>query len=79
VHHLYWCADCKTPGCKRRQVFKDVPFDNSSSDEPTIHFNFPASFQMRCRACGITHVYTLQEIDDFKSADSLPLGFDSAL
>ena len=76
VHHLYWCADCKTQGCKRRQIFKDVQFDNSSSDEPTIHFNFPASFQMRCRTCGETHVYKRDEIDDFNSGDSLPLGFD---
>lgn len=76
MHHLYWCADCKTPGCKRRQVFKDEPFDGDSSDEPTMHFNFPATLQLRCKACGATHVYKLEEIDDFKSRESLPLGFD---
>ena len=74
--HLYWCADCKTPGCKQRQPFKDVPFDDSSSDEPTIHFDFPASFHLRCRTCGATHAYTPQEIDDFKSPELLPMGFD---
>jgi len=73
--HLYWCADCKTPGCQRRQVFKDVPFDASSSDEPTIHFNFPANFDMRCKTCGATHSYSLHEIDDFKSPELLPIGF----
>jgi hypothetical protein len=74
--HLYWCADCKTSGCKKRQVFKDIPFDGSSSDEPTINFNIPAKFEMRCKTCGVTHTYQLHEIDDFKSGDSLPLGFD---
>ncbi len=78
IVHLYWCADCKTPGCQRRQVFKDVPFDDSSSDEPTIHFNFPAEFEMRCKTCGVTHKYRLQEIDDFKSKESIPVGFESA-
>ncbi len=77
--HLYWCVDCKTPGCKRRQVFKDVPFDATSSDEPTIRFNLPAKFEMRCKTCGQTHTYQLHEIDDFKSAESLPLGFETQL
>lgn len=77
--HLYWCADCKTPGCKRRQVFKDVEFDAGDSDEPTIRFNFPQKFDMRCKTCGQVHTYRLDEIDDFQSKDSLPLGFESAL
>jgi len=77
--HLYWCADCKTPGCKRRQVFKDVEFEADASDEPTIRFNFPARFDMRCKTCGQVHTYQLHEIDDFKSKESLPLGFESKL
>jgi len=74
--HLYWCADCKTPGCKRQQPFKDVPYDDSSSDEPTVFFNFPAKLDMRCKSCGATHSYERDEIDDFKSKESLPMGFE---
>jgi len=77
--HLYWCADCKTPGCKRRQIFKDVEFDSDASDEPTIRLNFPPNFEMRCKTCGQVHTYQLHEIDDFQSKESLPLGFESAL
>lgn len=74
--HLYWCADCKTPGCQRQQIFKDVPYNSGASDEPTIQFNFAAKFQMRCKSCGQVHTYQLHEIDDFKSAEALPLGFE---
>jgi hypothetical protein len=77
--HLYWCADCKTPGCKRRQVFKDVEFAPDASDDPTIHLNFPAKFEMRCKTCGATHSYTMSDVDDFQSEEFLPLGFESQL
>ena len=47
--HLYWCADCKTPGCKKRQVFKDVDFTPDASEDPTIEIHSPAKFESsRC-------------------------------
>jgi hypothetical protein len=75
--HLYWCADCKTEGCKRRQIFKDVEFAAQAGDEPTVQLNFSAKFEMRCKTCGIVHSYSRKDIEDFQSNDSLPLGFDS--
>jgi hypothetical protein len=44
--HLYWCADCKTPGCKQRQILKDVEFAPEASDDLTISLNFPAKFEL---------------------------------
>ena len=44
-----WCADCKTPGCKKRQVFKDVDFTPDASEDPTIEIHSPAKFESsRC-------------------------------
>ena len=77
--HIYWCADCKTPGCKPRQVFKRVDFAPDSSEDPTIRLNFPATFTMRCKTCGTIHSYTMADIQDFQSGESLPLGFESQL
>ena len=77
--HLYWCADCKTEGCKRRQIFKDVEFAAQAGDEPTVQLNFSAKFEMRCKTCGIVHSYSRKDIEDFQSKESLPLGFDSPL
>jgi hypothetical protein len=74
--HIYWCADCKTPGCKRRQVFKGVEF---TSDDPTIQASFPLVFKMRCKTCGNSHNYTQRDVSDFQSEESLPLGFESQL
>ena len=79
MHHLYWCADCKTAGCKQRQVFKDVEFTPDASDDPTIQLNFPATFEMRCKTCGAIHSYTMADVDDFQSEESLPLGFESKI
>ena len=79
MHHLYWCADCKTSGCKRRQVFKDIEYGPDASDDPTIQLNFPVAFQMRCKTCGKFHTYTMREVEDFQSEESLPLGFESQL
>jgi len=76
--HLYWCADCKTEGCKRRQVFKGVEFAAAAADdEPTVQLNFPATFEMRCKTCGIVHSYSRKDIEDFQSKESLPMGFES--
>ena len=77
--HINWCADCKTPGCKRRQVFKHVEFTPEASDDPTIQMNFPAVFKMRCKTCGNIHNYALRDVEDFQSKESLPLGFESQL
>ena len=75
--HLYWYADCKTPGCKKRQIFKDVEFSQKAGDEPTVQLNFPAKFEMRCKTCGTIHSYNRGDIEDFQSEESLPLGFES--
>jgi len=77
--HIYWCADCKTPGCKQRQVFKYVEFAADPSDDPTMQLDFPAKFEMRCKTCGTIHSYTLGDVEDFQSEESLPLGFESQL
>lgn len=77
--HLYWCADCKTPGCKRRQPFKDVEFASDEADEPTLSVNFPPKFELRCKTCGQTHSYSMHDLDDFQSKEALPLGFESSL
>jgi len=74
--HLYWCVDCKTSGCKPRQAFKAVPLAGDIGDEPTITFNFPSIFMLRCKTCGIAHSYTPREIDDFQSEENIPLGFE---
>lgn len=74
--HLYWCANCKTPGCKQRQIFKDVEFDPEAGDDPTIQMDFLAKFEMRCKTCGTVHSYTMRDIEDFQSDESLPLGFE---
>ena len=75
--HLYWCADCKTPGCKKRQIFKDVEFVPEAGNEPTMQLNFPATFEMRCKTCGTVHSYSRRDIEDFQSEESVPLGFES--
>ena len=77
--HIYWCADCKTQGCKQRQAFKEVEFTSEPSDDPTIRLNFPARFTMRCKTCGAIHGYTMADVEDFQSEESLPLGFESQL
>ena len=77
--YIYWCADCKTPGCKKHQAFKAVEFASDSSDDPTLQLNFPAQFKMRCKTCGTIHSYTMADVDDFRSKKTLPLGFESQL
>jgi hypothetical protein len=77
--NIYWCADCKTPGCKQRQVFKQVEFTSDPSDDPTIRLDFPARFTLRCKTCGTIHSYTMADVEDFQSEESLPLGFESQL
>ncbi len=77
--YIYWCADCKTPGCKRRQVFKRVEYVPEASDDPTIQLNFPLVFKMRCKTCATFHNYTRRDVEDFQSKESLPLGFESEL
>ena len=77
--HIYWCADCKTPGCKQRQAFKRVEFTADPSDDPTIQLDFPPKFEMRCKTCGSIHSYTMADVEDFQSEESLPLGFESRL
>ena len=74
--HLYWCADCKTPGCKKRQIFKDVEFTLDASEDPTIEISSPAKFEMRCKTCGTIHSYALGDLEDFQSEESLPRGFE---
>ncbi len=74
--YINWCADCKTPGCQRRQVFKQVEFASDSSDDPTLQLNFPLVFKMRCKTCANVHSYTLRDVADFQSKESLPLGFE---
>lgn len=74
--HLYWCVDCKTAGCKRRQPFKDVPLEGNTGDEPTLQLNFPSLFMLRCKTCGIAHSYTPRDIDDFQSEENISLGFE---
>jgi hypothetical protein len=54
--HLYWCADCKIPGCKKRQIFKGVEFTLDTSGDPTIEISSPAKFEMRCKTCGTIHI-----------------------
>ena len=77
--HLYWCADCKTPGCKKRRVFKDLEFTPDASEDPTIEIHSPAKFEMRCKTCGTIHSYALGDVEDFQSEESLPLGFEIQL
>ncbi len=77
--HIYWCTDCKTPGCRQRQVFKRVEFTADPSDDPTIQLDFPANFELRCKACGAAHSYTIGDVEDFQSNEILPLGFESQL
>jgi hypothetical protein len=45
-------------------------------DGPTIQLNFLAKFEMPCKTCGIVHSYTMSDIEDFQSEESLPLGFE---
>jgi hypothetical protein len=56
-----------------------MEFDDGASDEPTIRFNFPPKFEMRCKTCGQVHTYQIHDIGDFQSKESLPLGFESKL
>jgi len=77
--YINWCADCKTPGCKRRQVFKQVEFTAGASDDPTMQLGFPAKFQLRCKTCGTVHNYAMSDVGDFQSKESLPFGFESLL
>jgi len=74
--HLYWCADCKTPGCKQRQLFQDVEFTSDAGDDPTIQANIPFKFEMRCKTCGTIHSYAMRDVEDSQSEESLPLGFE---
>ena len=73
---LYWCADFKTPGCKKRQIFKDVEFTPDTSEDPTIEISSPAKFKMHCKTCSTIHNYALSDLEDFQSEESLPLGFE---
>ncbi len=75
--YINWSADCKTPGCKRRQVFKQVEYTPDSSDDPTVQLNLPMVFKMRCKTCGKVYSYTMRDVADFQSQESLLLGFES--
>ena len=56
--HLYWCVDCKTPGCDQRLGLKYVGLASEWAGRH-IPVSFPFPFQIRCRACHSVHNYTM--------------------
>jgi hypothetical protein len=70
--YFYWCAKCKTKGCKTWLVLKYIGRDDEIT-EPTLSYTGPP-LAVLCKACGSPHSYNLKEMEPRKLAEP-PLSF----
>jgi len=72
--HFYVYVDCKTTGCKERQILHHDEFDPSDSEACTMAV-IPSSWEAQCSACRQTHRYSVDDVLDYPSDEAPPPGF----
>jgi len=69
ARHWYFAVDCKTPGCKRRQL---LAYIGEAGGPGAIKFDLPSWEQTPCPSCGAQHQYAPADVKTH-SAPSPPL------
>jgi hypothetical protein len=59
--HLYWCADCKTPGCNETQILKYIGPSKEWAGV-SVSMALPAFLGVRCSKCNSVQEYTRKDL-----------------